>query len=355
MRKRRKYRIEYIRKQFEKRKFILKSIEYVNAHTKLDYICPNGHEHSISWYNFQRGKGCPYCVGLAKLTIDFVKGYIEGLGWVLKSKKYINAATKLECICDKGHECTITWNNFQQGKRCSVCAMDGRSTTQSYKIPYIKEQFEKRNWILKSDKYINCYTKLDYVCDKGHEGSISWTHFQQGIGCPTCSRKIKPTIEDVSNIFNNRDFVLKSTVYINGHSKLDYICPNGHEHSMSLVNFQSGNGCPTCANIRMTGERSPSWRGGITNDPYCDAWFDKGYKLDIKSRDVFRCQNPYCSCNGGAIDDLCIHHIDYDKQNCHPSNLIVLCRSCHSMSNGNREFHILWFQTIMNHKYGYTY
>jgi len=34
---------------------------------------------------------------------------------------------------------------------------------------------------------------------------------------------------------------------------------------------------------------------------------------------------------------LCIHHIDYDKNNCNPNNLITLCFSCNSRANKNRD------------------
>jgi 5-methylcytosine-specific restriction endonuclease McrA len=30
---------------------------------------------------------------------------------------------------------------------------------------------------------------------------------------------------------------------------------------------------------------------------------------------------------------LAIHHIDGNKQNCNPDNLITLCKSCHSRTN----------------------
>ena len=39
----------------------LLSTEYINAHQKLEYKCPNGHIHEMTWNNFQRGKGCPKC------------------------------------------------------------------------------------------------------------------------------------------------------------------------------------------------------------------------------------------------------------------------------------------------------
>jgi hypothetical protein len=35
---------------------------------------------------------------------------------------------------------------------------------------------------------------------------------------------------------------------------------------------------------------------------------------------------------------LHIHHIDYDKKNCNPDNLIALCHSCHMQTNHHREF-----------------
>ena len=39
----------------------LLSTEYINAHQKLQYKCPNGHIHEMTWNNFQRGKRCPKC------------------------------------------------------------------------------------------------------------------------------------------------------------------------------------------------------------------------------------------------------------------------------------------------------
>ena len=39
---------------------------------------------------------------------------------------------------------------------------------------FVKEQFEKEGYTLLSEKYINCFTKLDYICPKGHKHSISW-------------------------------------------------------------------------------------------------------------------------------------------------------------------------------------
>ena len=38
-----------------------------------------------------------------------------------------------------------------------------------------------------------------------------------------------------------------------------------------------------------------------------------------------------------------IHHIDYDKNNLDPKNLITLCQSCHIKTNYNRTFWMRYF------------
>jgi len=96
----------------------------------------------------------------------------------------------------------------------------------------------------------------------------------------------------------------------------------------------------------------PQWRGGISCDPYCDAWADQEYKADLKERDDNMCMNPDC---WNTSETLCLHHIDYDKKNCSPSNLITVCTSCNSRANSNRENHTLYYQDLMTEFYGYEY
>jgi len=38
------------------------------------------------------------------------------------------------------------------------------------------------------------------------------------------------------------------------------------------------------------------------------------------------------------------HHIDFNKKNNNPNNLISLCRSCHGQTNFNRDNWINYFQ-----------
>ena len=68
---------EFVKSSFEKFGYTLLSKRYKNAHIKLDYICPAGHKHSTKWNHWQRGRRCPTCAGVSKLTIKYVRKSFE--------------------------------------------------------------------------------------------------------------------------------------------------------------------------------------------------------------------------------------------------------------------------------------
>ena len=69
-------------------------------------------------------------------------------------------------------------------------------------------------------------------------------------------------------------------------------------------------------------EKNPSWKGGKSFEQYTINWTDT-LKRAIRERDNYICQ--ICSQYGDNV-----HHIDKNKKNCNPNNLITLCRKCHS-------------------------
>lgn len=77
------------------------------------------------------------------------------------------------------------------------------------------------------------------------------------------------------------------------------------------------------------GENGPNWRGGITSLPYGPEW-TPWLRDEIRQRDGNR-----CSICGKPREEvlLDIHHIDFDKNNNDPSNLITLCKKHHGRAN----------------------
>jgi len=85
----------------------------------------------------------------------------------------------------------------------------------------------------------------------------------------------------------------------------------------------------------MQGITEEQWDGFIGGQDYCDIWRDKEYKEDILKRDNCKCQNPECYNNSKRLTR---HHINYDKKDCKPDNLITLCNGCNSRANYNRDY-----------------
>lgn len=83
---------------------------------------------------------------------------------------------------------------------------------------------------------------------------------------------------------------------------------------------------------RFYWEEHWNWQWWISNELYPRIWNNK-LKEMIRKRDWNMCRICWW------IDKrkLCVHHIDYNKDNCEPTNLITLCNSCHAKTNQNRK------------------
>lgn len=99
----------------------------------------------------------------------------------------------------------------------------------------------------------------------------------------------------------------------------------------------------------MVGDKNGNWRGGTSNMPYAFA-FDETLKLQIRNRDNHTCQ--LCETTQDEQEHtLNIHHINYRKDDSRLENLITLCRSCNSKTNGNRSHWQSFFQAKIKRIY----
>lgn len=98
--------------------------------------------------------------------------------------------------------------------------------------------------------------------------------------------------------------------------------------------------------LLLTGSNNYNWKGGKSHEPY-PIEFNNHLKFQIRERDNYQCQ----LCNileNQLTEKLSIHHIDYNKDNLSPDNLIALCRSCNSKVNHNREHWTVYFRLKMS-------
>ena len=118
----------------------------------------------------------------------------------------------------------------------------------------------------------------------------------------------------------------------------------GHDFKNHKLNCQ----CPICKQTRgewisKFGKEAPNWQNGKSFEPYPLGW-NKTFKEQIRFRDGYKCQ--ICGCPEVENNrKLAVHHIDYNKENLAPENLISLCNGCHSKTNGNRKY---WTEFLKN-------
>jgi hypothetical protein len=94
------------------------------------------------------------------------------------------------------------------------------------------------------------------------------------------------------------------------------------------------------------GEKSGNWLGGKSFELYGSDWTED-LKESIRKRDKYICQMEGCGKRQNELNSFHkkhdVHHIDYDKQNLNPENLITLCKICHRKTNFNRGKWIKYF------------
>jgi hypothetical protein len=277
------------------------------------------------------------------LNIEFIRHEFKKEGYILLSEEYVNNSQKLEYVCPKGHLHSVTWGHWNTSKvRCPYC-----SKNIKYNIDFARKQFIKIGYQLLEVEYVSSKSNMKYKCDKGHIGYMSLYSIMKGHRCSICMNNKKLDLKYIKDFLKKEKYILLTRKYKNNKQKLKYRCPYGHIHYMRFDSWVSGKRCPTCksidTSIRMLGDKHWNWQGGIACEPYCSVWLDKEFKKSILERDNYQCQNPDC---WGTSIRLTGHHIDYDKKNCDPSNIITLCNSCNSRANINRKCWTKFYQSI---------
>ena len=103
-----------------------------------------------------------------------------------------------------------------------------------------------------------------------------------------------------------------------------------------------------CSTEWFIGENASNWRGGKSFEPYAPE-FNKRLRIQIRKRDNYACQE--CGKTRKEIGrSPSVHHIDYNKKNNNPDNLICLCDSCHGKTTYNRKDWTAYFKEKLLNK-----
>ena len=215
-------------------------------------ICGNEKIAPANSLNAGRTKSCGCSrigrVSTRKLTIEHVKKEALKLGkWKVIDEIYINSGSKLKCIClDCGAEDSKTWDNIKQNKGCKNC--NRLNSKLILDIDDMRRSFEELDYVLLTKSYDHNGQKLEYICDQGHSHSVTWGNWEHNKRrCPYCAGNIKYTFDEVKFIFKSKGFTILDNEYINNHTPINYECSEGHRHQVRLYDLLHGDGCPYCS------------------------------------------------------------------------------------------------------------
>ena len=241
-------------------KYDYSKVEYVNNKTKVCIICP---EHGEFWQkpesHIVQKRGCPYCGGTAKLTLN---NFIRKSDEIHKHKynyskvEYVNYRTKVCVICPEHGEFWQTPHAHLNGQGCPYCNGNIKLTTQDCIKRAKEKHFNKYDY----SKFIyNGYdVKSCIICpEHGEFWQTPHAHLL-GCGCPKCCRLYQTTedfIEKAREVHGDK-YDYSKVEYVNNKTKVCIICPEHGEFWQNPNNHLHGQNCPYCKNSFLENEIS---------------------------------------------------------------------------------------------------
>ncbi|MBI2522048.1 MAG: hypothetical protein HYV97_16645 [Bdellovibrio sp.] len=94
---------------------------YIHSFKKLEWECGKGHRWCAPPVSIFGGAWCPECGGSKKLTLEQMQELAAKRNGKCLSKKYVNARTKLQWQCQEGHRWWTPPYAIKSGAWCHVC------------------------------------------------------------------------------------------------------------------------------------------------------------------------------------------------------------------------------------------
>ncbi|MBU0532992.1 zinc-ribbon domain-containing protein [Candidatus Micrarchaeota archaeon] len=142
------------------------SSEYINSRTNLIWQCKEGHTWKAISTNIKKGTWCPYCIGVAKPTMQEIQEIAKSKGGKCLSTEYVSTHTKLKWKCKEGHIWMSTPASIKYGSWCPICSISisERVCRRIFELIF-NERFPKLRprWLINSR---GNRTELDGYCKK---------------------------------------------------------------------------------------------------------------------------------------------------------------------------------------------
>jgi hypothetical protein len=213
-----KLKLEEVKKTFLEEGYVVEQDYYINSDEPIRCVCPKGHHTSIRYNLFKSlGNRCGICFKEnQKLDIQYVREYLSTYGYIL-NQDYFDGVDKLtDCVCPNGHEISIRFSGFKRGKRCGKCH-PSRSKPEIEVCSFVESlgvEVAPNDRVMIKPKELDVYVPsknvaIEYCgfywhCEKTGEKPKSY-HYDKMISCAEAGIRLITIFED--EWVNRRDVV----------------------------------------------------------------------------------------------------------------------------------------------------
>lgn len=182
-------------------------------------------------------------MGKRKYNYEYVKNYVENVGYKLISIEYFNVEEKIEIQC---LSCNKNWftsfSSFLNGHRCPRCSR------LKYDLNFMKNFFDNNEFKLLSEEYIDVTTNMILMDKEGYKYSVSYRCFKarvvdQNETLSKFGRGNPFTIDNVKNFidinFSGTLFLKNNEVWKNSFCLMDFYDDCGYFYKVSFVTIQT--------------------------------------------------------------------------------------------------------------------
>ena len=113
-----------------------------------------------------------------------IQKLMKSKGGKCLSEKFIYGSKKLEWECKEGHTWMARPYNILRGNWCLECT---RNKMRKIKFEEMQKLAKENGGKCLSKKYINGPTKLEWECKEGHRWFATLSKIRHGSWCPECA------------------------------------------------------------------------------------------------------------------------------------------------------------------------
>ena len=187
---------------------------------------------------------------MRSLTIHDCLSFATSQGLKCLEVGYRNNYTKMmwQCICGDVFE--ASFHDVKSGKRCVNRCKDNRGVVKKFGLDDCKRFAESKNGQCVSIEYVNCKTKLIWICEAGHVFEADFDHVKNSNRwCRNCAGKDTNFLVRAHEFAASRGGLCLSLSIEYAKQQCTWRCREGHIWISTFNTVQSGSWCPICPGI----------------------------------------------------------------------------------------------------------